>query len=110
MGRDVEIADAGVIGKRDRHRGLQPALPSSRFEDVGDGAGAQGVPLERAVDRRGELLRAVVGEQREEPRGVDAERFARITRVSNGFENVQAGIQAANKAGLSPVKVNCVRK
>src|SRR5438105_12424120 len=39
---------------------------------------------------------------------VDAEKFARITRVSNGFENVQAGIQAANKAGLSPVKVNCV--
>jgi GTP 3',8-cyclase len=39
---------------------------------------------------------------------VDAERFARITRVSNGYENVLAGIRAARQAGLDPVKVNCV--
>src|SRR5882724_3696226 len=39
---------------------------------------------------------------------VDAEKFARITRVSNGYENVRAGIAAARKAGLDPVKVNCV--
>jgi len=39
---------------------------------------------------------------------VDPERFARITRVSNGYKNVLAGIRAANAAGLAPVKVNCV--
>jgi len=39
---------------------------------------------------------------------VDAEKFARITRVSNGFERVLAGIRAAKQAGLEPVKVNCV--
>jgi cyclic pyranopterin phosphate synthase len=39
---------------------------------------------------------------------VDPERFARITRVPNGFERVLAGIRAAKAAGLDPVKVNCV--
>jgi cyclic pyranopterin phosphate synthase len=39
---------------------------------------------------------------------VDPERFARITRVQHGFENVLAGIRAAKRAGLEPVKVNCV--
>ncbi len=39
---------------------------------------------------------------------VDAERFARITRVPNGYDRVLAGIRAAQRAGLSPVKVNCV--
>jgi len=39
---------------------------------------------------------------------VDPDRFARITRVPNGFENVLAGIRAARRAGLGPVKVNCV--
>jgi GTP 3',8-cyclase len=39
---------------------------------------------------------------------VDREEFARITRVSNGYENVLAGIRAARQAGLDPVKVNCV--
>ena len=39
---------------------------------------------------------------------VDAERFARITRVPNGYDNVVAGIRAARTAGLWPVKVNCV--
>ncbi len=39
---------------------------------------------------------------------VDAERFARITRVPNGFEAVLAGVRASQRAGLDPVKVNCV--
>ena len=39
---------------------------------------------------------------------VDPEKFARITRVQNGYENVLAGIRAARKVGLDPVKVNCV--
>jgi len=39
---------------------------------------------------------------------VDPDRFARITRVPSGFDNVLAGIRAARKAALGPVKVNCV--
>lgn len=39
---------------------------------------------------------------------VDADKFARITRVQNGYERVLAGIRAARRAGLDPVKVNCV--
>src|SRR2546427_274583 len=39
---------------------------------------------------------------------VDPERFARITRVANGYDQVLAGMRAARRAGLWPVKVNCV--
>src|SRR5438270_269387 len=39
---------------------------------------------------------------------VDAQKFARITRVPNGYDSVLAGIRAAKRAGLAPVKVNCV--
>jgi cyclic pyranopterin phosphate synthase len=39
---------------------------------------------------------------------VDEQRFARITRVPNAYERVLAGIRSAQRAGLSPVKVNCV--
>ncbi len=39
---------------------------------------------------------------------VEPEHFARITRVPNGYERVLAGIRVAQKAGLNPVKVNCV--
>src|SRR5215831_11052310 len=39
---------------------------------------------------------------------VDPEKFARITRVPNGYKSVLSGIRAAKRAGLEPVKVNCV--
>jgi cyclic pyranopterin phosphate synthase len=39
---------------------------------------------------------------------VDPGRFARITRVPNGYAHVTAGIRAARRAGLWPLKVNCV--
>jgi cyclic pyranopterin phosphate synthase len=39
---------------------------------------------------------------------VDAEKFARITRVPGSYERVLRGVRAAKAAGLSPVKVNCV--
>src|SRR4029077_3802303 len=39
---------------------------------------------------------------------VDPAKFARITRVPNGYDSVLAGIRAAKRAGLEPVKVNCV--
>jgi GTP 3',8-cyclase len=39
---------------------------------------------------------------------VDPDRFARITRVPNGYDQVLAGIRASRRAGLWPLKVNCV--
>jgi GTP 3',8-cyclase len=39
---------------------------------------------------------------------VDPDRFTRITRVPGGFEHVLAGVRAARRAGLWPLKVNCV--
>jgi len=39
---------------------------------------------------------------------VDPERFTRITRVPGGFDHVLSGIRAARRAGLWPLKVNCV--
>jgi cyclic pyranopterin phosphate synthase len=39
---------------------------------------------------------------------VDPERFARITRVPNGYESVLRGVRASRQAGLDPVKINCV--
>jgi cyclic pyranopterin phosphate synthase len=39
---------------------------------------------------------------------VDPDRFARITRVPNGYDSVLAGVRASRRAGLDPVKINCV--
>jgi GTP 3',8-cyclase len=39
---------------------------------------------------------------------VDPAIFARVTRVPGSFEKVLAGVRAAQRAGLGPVKVNCV--
>ncbi|HEY6337561.1 MAG TPA: GTP 3',8-cyclase MoaA [Candidatus Sulfotelmatobacter sp.] len=39
---------------------------------------------------------------------VDPDRFARITRVPSGYDHVLAGIRAARRSGLWPLKVNCV--
>ena len=39
---------------------------------------------------------------------VDPQKFARITRVPKGYDNVLAGIRASKRAGLEPVKVNAV--
>src|SRR5205823_280769 len=39
---------------------------------------------------------------------VDPDRFARITRVPGGYDHVLAGVRASRRAGLWPLKVNCV--
>ena len=39
---------------------------------------------------------------------VDPDLFSRITRVPGGFDKVLAGVRAARRAGLWPLKVNCV--
>src|SRR6202140_1481436 len=39
---------------------------------------------------------------------VDPARFGRVPRVPNGYDHVLAGVRAARRAGLWPLKVNCV--
>ena len=39
---------------------------------------------------------------------VDPDHFTRITRVPGGYDQVLAGIRAARRVGLWPLKVNCV--
>jgi cyclic pyranopterin phosphate synthase len=74
------------------------------------------VPLDIALTTNGHLLadlaaplkKAGLSRVTVSMDAVDPDRFARITRVSNGYDNVLAGIRAARSAGLWPLKVNCV--
>ena len=76
----------------------------------------EGAPLDIAITTNGHLLAdmaqplADAGLSRVtiSMDAVDPELFARITRVANGYEKVLAGIRAAQRAGLDPVKINCV--
>jgi cyclic pyranopterin phosphate synthase len=73
-------------------------------------------PLDIALTTNGHLLADLAQPLKDAGLGrvtvsmdaVDPDRFARITRVPSGFDNVLAGIRAARHAGLWPVKVNCV--
>ena len=73
-------------------------------------------PLDIALTTNGHLLaglakdlkRAGLSRVTVSMDAVDAETFARITRVPRSFERVRDGIRAAQDAGLGPVKVNAV--
>jgi len=88
--------------------GTAKALPSHKRVDSD--------PLDIAITTNGHLLADLA--QRLKDAGlnritvsmdaVDPDRFARITRVPGGFDHVLAGIRAARRAGLWPLKVNCV--
>ncbi|HVT98374.1 MAG TPA: GTP 3',8-cyclase MoaA [Acidobacteriaceae bacterium] len=75
-----------------------------------------GAPLDLALTTNGHLLEELAEPLRDaglsritvSMDAVDAEKFARITRVPGSYERVLAGVRAAKKAGLAPVKVNCV--
>ena len=75
-----------------------------------------GAPLDLALTTNGHLLADLAQPLKDaglirvtvSMDAVDPDRFARITRVPTGFDNVLAGIRAARRAGLGPVKVNCV--
>lgn len=75
-----------------------------------------GAPLDLAITTNGHLLAEMAAPLRDaglnrvtvSMDAVDAEKFARVTRVAHGFENVLAGVRAARRAGLDPVKLNCV--
>src|SRR5450631_3386129 len=77
---------------------------------------AHGQPLDVAVTTNGHLLADLAQPLKDagltrvtvSMDAVDPVTFARITRVPNSFEQVLAGVRAARRAGLDPVKVNCV--
>jgi cyclic pyranopterin phosphate synthase len=73
-------------------------------------------PLDLAVTTNGDLLAEMAGSLKKaglnrvtvSMDAIDPGKFARITRVPNGYENVLAGIREAKRVGLAPIKVNCV--
>jgi cyclic pyranopterin phosphate synthase len=75
-----------------------------------------GAPLDLALTTNGHLLEEMAEPLRDagltritvSMDAVDAEKFARITRVPGSYERVLRGVRAAKRAGLKPVKVNCV--
>jgi cyclic pyranopterin phosphate synthase len=75
-----------------------------------------GAPLDLALTTNGHLLEEMAEPLRDaglsritvSMDAVDAEKFARITRVPGSYERVLRGVRAAKRAGLAPVKVNCV--
>jgi len=110
---------AGLGIKKVRLTGGEPLLRKGIVDFVRDLAklrSADGNPLELALTTNGHLLAEMAQPLKEagldrvtvSMDAVDPERFARITRVPNGYDQVLAGIRAAKHAGLDPVKVNCV--
>ncbi len=102
-----------------RVTGGEPLLRHGVVEFVRDLAEiptAGGPPLDIAITTNGHLLAEMAQPLKDagltrvtvSMDAVEPERFARITRVPNGFDAVLAGMRAAKKAGLEPVKVNCV--
>ena len=53
MGPDVDVLQPWAIGQGESEGRLAAALPASGFEDVGDGAGAEGVAFESDGDGGG---------------------------------------------------------
>ena len=92
-------------GSADRH------AEARRTADVSDSE-----PLDIALTTNGHLLADLAQPLKDagltrvtvSMDAVDPDRFARITRVPNGYDHVLAGIRAARRAGLWPLKVNCV--
>jgi cyclic pyranopterin phosphate synthase len=102
-----------------RITGGEPLLRKGVIDFVGELAQLRprnGEPLDIAMTTNGHLLCEMAQPLKEaglrrvtvSMDAVDPDRFSRITRVPNGFDNVLAGIRTAKRVGLSPVKVNCV--
>ena len=103
-----------------RLTGGEPLLRRGLLELIREIAGMRasftGDPLDIALTTNGHLLAPMAGDLKlaglnrvtVSMDAVDAETFARITRVPGSFERVRNGIRAAQDAGLGPVKVNAV--
>src|SRR4030095_5994489 len=110
---------AGLGIRKIRLTGGEPLLRKGVVEFVRQLAqlrSSGGEPLELALTTNGHLLAEMAQPLKDaglhrvtvSMDAVDPQRFARITRVPNGYDRVLAGIRAAKRAGLAPVKVNCV--
>jgi cyclic pyranopterin phosphate synthase len=81
-----------------------------------DSHNVHGEPLDIALTTNGHLLADLAQPLKDagltrvtvSMDAVDPDRFTRITRVPGGYDHVLAGIRAARRAGLWPLKVNCV--
>jgi len=105
--------------KKIRLTGGEPLLRNGVVEFVRELSklrSADGEELDLAMTTNGHLLREMAQPLKDagldritvSMDAVDPDRFTRITRVPNGYDHVLAGIRAARRAGLWPVKVNCV--
>jgi len=110
---------AGLGIEKIRITGGEPLLRRGVVDFVRELSGLRtlhGGPLDLAITTNGHLLAEMAQPLKDaglrritvSMDAVDPDRFARITRVPNGFYCVLAGIRAAKRAGLAPVKVNCV--
>jgi cyclic pyranopterin phosphate synthase len=110
---------AGLGIKKVRITGGEPLLRRGVVDfirELSQLRSADGRPLDLAMTTNGHLLRDLAQPLKQAGLArvtvsldaVDPDRFARITRVSNGFDSVLAGIRQARHVGLAPVKVNCV--
>jgi cyclic pyranopterin phosphate synthase len=111
------FVDLGI--NKVRLTGGEPLLRRGIVEmvrELGQMRTPAGEPLDIAITTNGHLLADMAQPLAEaglsrvtvSMDAVDPVRFARITRVPNGYEQVLAGVRAAQRAGLNPVKVNCV--
>jgi len=111
------LASLGI--KKVRLTGGEPLLRKGIVEFVRSLSqlrNSDGEPLELALTTNGHLLAEMAQPLKDaglervtvSMDAVDPDRFARITRVPNGYDRVLAGIRASKRAGLEPVKVNCV--
>ncbi len=100
-----------------RLTGGEPLLRKGVVEFVRELAGLKvSEPLDIALTTNGHMLAEMAQPLKDagltrvtvSMDAVDPDRFARITRVPNGYDHVLAGIRAARRAGLWPLKVNCV--
>ncbi len=95
-------------------KGLVPLL--AELAELRTNTAGDPKPLDLAVTTNGHLLaemaaplaRAGLSRITVSMDAVDAAIFERITRVPGSFDKVLAGVRAAQRAGLGPVKVNCV--
>ena len=110
---------AGLGIKKVRITGGEPLLRNGVIEFVRELSklhSSDGEPIEIALTTNGHLLAEMAQPLKDaglrrvtvSMDAVDPDRFARITRVPNGYDHVLAGIRAARRAGLWPLKVNCV--
>jgi GTP 3',8-cyclase len=96
--------------------GGDDAAKAAPVQNLSRAAFENGEPLDIALTTNGHLLADLAQPLKDaglsrvtvSMDAVDPDRFTRITRVPGGYDHVLAGIRAARRAGLWPLKINCV--